>query len=54
MRAVLVLLCVIGIGVGLMAIAFYTATHKIGMCPTSNPYCGAHLKSEQADVHISE
>jgi hypothetical protein len=54
MRAGLVLLCVIGIGIGLMGLAFYTATHKTGMCPPSNPYCGAHLKSEQVPVHISE
>jgi hypothetical protein len=54
MRAGLVLLCVIGIGAGLMALAFYTATHKTGMCSPRNPYCGAHLKSDQVEVHISE
>lgn len=54
MRAGLALLCIIGIGVGLMALAFYTTTHQTGLCPPSNPFCGAHLKSEQVDVHISE
>lgn len=54
MRAGLVLLCIIGIGVGLMALAFYTTTHRIGMCPPANPFCNAHLKSDQVDIRISE
>ena len=54
MRAGLFLLCVIGIGVGLMALAFFTTTHPTGLCPPSNPFCGGHLKSDQVGVHISE
>jgi hypothetical protein len=54
MRTSLVLLCVICLGISLMALAFYTATHRIGMCGPNVPFCAAHLKSEQADLRISE
>jgi hypothetical protein len=54
MRQFVALLCIIGVGVSLMALAFYTTTHRVGLCPPSNPFCTIHLKSEQGDVHISE